>query len=455
MGVSSELEIQIYRVDDFEHHVPESIVKAFKDVVKQAGKQYRSGDVYHGSFEEHEASSRKPVVENKIFHPHNEIMAEAIQDVNVQVYKVPQPATPEGVRSEGDDFIIHCPLDLMDALSNQIAFHNQQSEEVKEYSITIREYKDKYKHPQANECFIDIDADFKNHDPLASLFAKELTKRNIKTIVDINMATTTATREQQETQVVFDGANLSLYLKKCSREFLDELILTFGEEGVKALDFAHTTKAKRASAYDLMIAEENEEKFLIVKEFYDLVVGNASQMKEALKEFQDARDEYQKVKDSYQSKLDARVKKLGTQFKIKKEHRKQHNEILGKLQRAKAIKKGLKGYGTAVALAHVDGIQDQVIASASYIAAKTSELAKQEKLDDKTLDGTERLVDKLSGKIDNLIANVQHDDGQPNGLANRLVVETKTQMDSLHAKVKEAAHSSQKDAEKEKQSTKS
>ena len=46
---------------------------------------------------------------------------------------------------------------------------------------------------------------------------------------------------------------------------------------------------------------------------------------------------YQDVKDSYQSKLDARVKKLGNQFEIKKEHRKQHNEILGKLQRAKTI----------------------------------------------------------------------------------------------------------------------
>lgn len=65
MGVSSELEIQIYRVDDFEHHVPKSIDKKFNDEVKKAGKQYQSGDMYPVSFDEHEASSRKPVVENK------------------------------------------------------------------------------------------------------------------------------------------------------------------------------------------------------------------------------------------------------------------------------------------------------------------------------------------------------------------------------------------------------
>lgn len=452
MGISSELEIQIYKVDDFEHHVPKSIDEAFKAEIKKAGKQYRSGDVYPGSFEEHEASSRKPVVENKIFHPHDEVMAEAIQDVNVQVYKVPQPASPDGGRSGKDDFIIHCPLEQIDALSNQIAFHNQQSEEVEEYSITIREYRDKCKHPQANECFIDIDADFKNpEDPsllrLAQELQQEINKRHIKLTEDLTMTTATKTKpqDQQETQVVFDEDNLSVYLKKCSREFLDELILTFGEDGVKALDFAHTTKAKRATAYDLMIEEQNEEKYQAVEEFYNLVVGNASQMKEALTKFQKAKEEYQEAKDSYQSVLDARVKRLGQKFDIKKEHRKQYNEILGKLKRAKTIKKGLKGYGTAVALAHVDGIQDQVIASASYIAAKTSELAKQEKLDDKTLEGTERLVDKLSDKIDNIIANVQNDDGQPNGLANRLVTELK--ITELNNKVKEAA-------EKEKQSAK-
>ncbi|MGB5635377.1 MAG: hypothetical protein WBM86_21700 [Waterburya sp.] len=436
----NEIKIQIYKVDDFDHHVPESIDESFKAEVKNAGKQYQSIRDYLVSSEEHEVSCDEPVIENEIFHSINGVNAEAIQDVDVLIYEV------------GDNFMIHCPLEQMDALANQIAFHNQQSKEGDEYSITIREYKANCKNPSSNECFISIDADFKNHDPLASLFSKELNKRNIKKIEDITMTTSTKNKPQDnqaqdKVQVVFDGANLSLYLKKCSREFLDELILTFGDDGVKALDYSHTTKAKRASAYDLMIVEENEEKFLIVKEFYDLVVGNASQMKEALADFQKAREEYQEVKDSYQSKLDARVNKLGSQFEIKKEHRKQHNEILGKLQRAKQIKKGLKGYGTAVALAHVDGIQDQVIASASYIAAKTSELAKREKLDDKTLEGTERLVDKLSGKIDNLIANVQREDGQPNALANRLVSETKTQMDNLNAKVKEA--------EKEKQPAKS
>lgn len=439
----TKLEIHKYKIegDERHHNVPKHSTPDFEEAVSSLDRKWEHLDkmTYHpteGDYrtrsEDKEYINRTGDKEN-FYHPlegldYQEIEA-VLETVKIKKYRVSY--------QNQYSWIVYCPHDGYQSFEKFCADYQHEFELLDEDSISIKQYQDFCNNHLPYETPIPIG----QYDDLAYLFNQEVNNRNINK-EDLTMTPATETKPSQDTQdtqaIQFDGANLSLYLKKCSREFLDELILTFGDEGVKALDFAHTTKAKRASAYDLMIVEENEEKFLIVKEFYELVVGNASQMKEALADFQKAKEEYQEVKDSYQSKLDARVKKLGNQFKIKKEHRKQHNEILGKLQRAKQIKKGLKGYGTAVALAHIDDIQDQVIASASYIASKTSELAKKEKLDDKTFEGTERLVDKLSGKIDNLVANVQTEDGQPNALANRLVVETKTQMDNLNAKVKEA-----------------
>lgn len=132
MATPNELKIQIYKVDDFEHHVPESIDEAFKAEVKQARKQYQSINDYETLSDSHEESSRKPVVDNKIFHSTDGVLIEAIQDINVQIY---ESYSLDGGRSEGDNFIIHCPLEQTDVLERQITFKNQQSKEIKEYSF--------------------------------------------------------------------------------------------------------------------------------------------------------------------------------------------------------------------------------------------------------------------------------------------------------------------------------
>ena len=182
----NELIIQIYKVDEFEHHVPKSIEEDFVAEVKKAKKHSQPiDDPYQTSSEEHQEACDSPVIDNKIFHFPDKVWSEAIEDVDVLIYELPQ--------AERDDFIFYCPLDLGDALEHQIAFHNQQSKEGEGYSTTIREYQERSKNPQANECFISIDANFQNYDPLASLFSKELTKRNIKKIEDIDMTTDTAT----------------------------------------------------------------------------------------------------------------------------------------------------------------------------------------------------------------------------------------------------------------------
>lgn len=160
---------------------------------------------------------------------------------------------------------------------------------------------------------------------------------------------------------------------------------------------------------------------------------------------EDLDNRYHHVPEHLASEFQESVNSLGKKWELlanktyhqDKEEYETKPENQGRLYRAKLIKKGLKAYGTAVAVAHVDGIQDQVIASAAYVAAKTSELAKEQKVDDKRLQATETLVNNLIGKVDNFIANVQDEKGQPNAFANKLVAETKTQRNHLDTKLKE------------------
>ena len=148
MGEDNQLSISKYKVDKFEHHVPQSLEQLFKDEVKNAGKRWESMDTYLTSPDDHDDACRKPVVDNKIFHPTNEIEKETIQDVNVQKYEVSR---------SGDKWIIHCHLDAIDQIINQLKFNDCQYMELDEYTITIQEYQDCYRNPPNNEIFIPID----------------------------------------------------------------------------------------------------------------------------------------------------------------------------------------------------------------------------------------------------------------------------------------------------------
>ncbi len=183
-----KLSISIYKVDDFEHHVPELLDKAFKDEVKKASKKCTCIEQYSGVSEEHEASCDKPVVDNKIFHSISGVSTEAIEEVNIQKY--------ETYQFEEDKVIVHCPLELMDKLIEQLTSNNCQYKELGEYSKTIREYQDDCRN-FPNETFISIDASFEELDyQLASLFAKELKKRNIN---KENLTMTANTKEKNKT----------------------------------------------------------------------------------------------------------------------------------------------------------------------------------------------------------------------------------------------------------------
>ena len=159
------IKIQKYKVDDFEHHVPEFIDEAFKAEVKKANKKcHPIADSYPVSPERHQEACNNPVVDNKIFHSQDGVWLEAIENVDVLIYEVT------------DDFIIHCPWHQMDALEIRIKVHNPQYEEGEPYSLTIREYQDKVKH-STNPCFYplvpkDISSEEFDYE-VASWFAQE------------------------------------------------------------------------------------------------------------------------------------------------------------------------------------------------------------------------------------------------------------------------------------------
>lgn len=397
----------MYKVGDFEHHVPESIDKAFKDEVKKAGKSPQPiGDPYSVSSDRHQEACDNPIEANRIFHPPNEVWTEAIKEVLVQVYEVSQ--------SEGDNFIVHCPLDLIDALANEVKFNEAQSSEIDDYFLTIREYRDNCKNPPDNKHFIEIDADFKNYDPLASLFSKELNKRNIKTVKDTTMTTQTQTKPQDKTSVNAEEENLMKYLGSCTRAFLDELILTFNdEEALKLYQYAHSTKKKQNVMYQIVTKdlEKGSEQLTAIKDFHDYVQGSAKDVEEA-----------QDTMKSYRAGLQGKVNDIGTKFVINEQTKDCQKEILGQMKCNKDIEEGLKGYGKAVVAGHIIGKEKQVVAAADHIAVEvSSKVIKYQDLSDKSLEGVKKVTRNTNKGINKIVQTLLDKEGNLNAKADSLL----------------------------------
>ena len=427
-----EININKYKVDDFEHHVPESIDQAFKDVVKNAGKSSTHIDHYLVLSEEHEENCRKPVIDNKIFHLSTEVLNEAIEEVDIQVYKVNRTEKTSSEYSSEQEFIVHCPLDWMDNLTRQLEELNFEVKEIKEYSLIIQEYKEQCNNPSNGDSYVPIDANF-DEDDLSFLFSKEVIKRkNNKEELTMTTATATATnftQDQQHSSVKNEQPNLMAYVSSCTRAFLDELILTFNDEEVlKSYQYAHSTKKKQDAMYKAINKNpaNSMEQYNAVKDFHDYVQLSAESVKEA-----------QDTMNSYKTGLRSRVNNIEKNFKIKPETRKVQQEILGQQKCTKLIENGLKGYGKAVVAGTVIGKQDEVVAAANYIAVEVSKIANAQNVDDKTLKGVETVIKNVNSGINNLVASLHTEEGELNALASKLAVETKQQRDNVTNKVNE------------------
>lgn len=418
----NELEIHKYKIKGkkFEHHLPESLVEDFKAEVKKAGKRWQFIGDYKISSDRHQEScdnSAIEVIEDKIFHPPDELLIETIQEINIQVCEVFQP--------NKDNSIFHCPLDDRIAnLANHIKFNDAQSKEVERYPITIREYRDKCKNRQANENFIDIDDNLEINDPLASEFA-QINKEDIKTIEDITMTTATETKVQDKTSASksslpelanAEKENLMEYLGSCTRAFLDELILTFNdEEALKLYQYAHSTKKKQNVMYQIVTKdlEKSSSQFEAIKEFHDYVQGSAESVNEA-----------KETMKSYRAGLQGKVNDIGTKFVIKEQTKERQKEILGQVKCNKDIEEGLKGIGKAIVAGHIIGKKDQVVAAANHISEEvSSKIIKYQDLSDKSLEGVKKVTRNTNKSINKLVQTLLDKEGNLNAKANGLVVE--------------------------------
>ncbi len=231
-----------------------------------------------------------------------------------------------------------------------------------------------------------------------------------------------------EVEIEFSQDELMKYLRKCNRDFLDQMILTYGQKGLEKLETAHSATSKRQELYKLMIADENQEamgkKYLLIRDLYYYETKSATVIAKA-------KEEYQATMDEYKGGLEARVANIEGQFPATKEVEDGHRQLLGKQKRSKIIANGLKSYGKAVAVAHIDGVQDQVIASGMFVAAQASEVAKRQDLQNsKTEEQTKTFLRNVNPIINANIASLFKDNGEPNGLANRLAAEAKHERDT-------------------------
>ena len=175
-------------------------------------------------------------------------------------------------------------------------------------------------------------------------------------------------------QMKMNEKDLMKYLGRCSREFLDELVLTFNDmEGLEKYQYAHSTKKKREEIYRLILQNKDFGKFETVKDFHDYVSGSAEDIAEAKRL-------YKETMDSYKAGLESKVAKLSLDFEIQDETRELQQEIKGQQKCCKLIENGLKGYGKAIVAGHIIGKQEQVIAAGKYVAVEASRIAREQNL---------------------------------------------------------------------------
>ena len=391
--MESEIKINKYKVDDFEHHVPESIYKEFENKVRKESKKYDQLGDYKVSSEEHEESCNKPVVDNKIFHSSSGVNVEAIEEVNIQKYEISQ--------SEGDNFIVHCPLDLMEQLANQVKCNEAQSNELDEYSLTIREYRDKCKNSFNNECFIDIDANFQEHDPLASLFAEELKRRNMK---QEDLIMNNATSEKQTDKLEF---TLEQQLKALNDEQYLTLFSLYGKEGIKEYnELIEDCKNLDEAKLDIVEAlagrikndnaEHQPELLELIAKYHFDYLGKDATLDRLKTEIKETRKDLKDIVNGFNKKLNKLVPE--DKLLLLKQEKEERKLNKAKLRRQKRIERGLDAHLMAVACAVIEDGQEggeQYIEKATQQARKV--LNKTTKVVEE-MDNNDQLPDPKSEK---------------------------------------------------------
>ena len=215
--------------------------------------------------------------------------------------------------------------------------------------------------------------------------------------------------------------DLMRYLGSCTREFLDELVLTFNDiDGLEKYQYAHSTKKKREEIYRLILQNEDFDKFGTVKDFHNYVSGSAD-------DIADTKRKYKEAMDSYKAGLDSRIAKLSLKFEIQNDTRELQQEIKGQQKCCKLIENGLKGFGKAVVAGHIIDKQEQVIAVGNYVAVEASKIASNQNLEDKSIKGVKTVMKNVNPSIDNLVASLHTERGEPNAKVDSLVVATSEQ----------------------------
>lgn len=412
-------------LDDRYHHVPKHLTSEFQEKVFELGKQWELKPSLSYKIDEEEYETNPDNASN-VHHPLDKInhqeLGDILDPIEIYFFGVKNSQTQEKLR-------FYVPSNSVDSFTRYKEKEGYTFDaKLGARNFSTARYQKLCEAPPPDIIPIRIGAD---EDDLAREFEEELTKRNIN---KEDLIMTTSIQEQNKSlnlsnEKAMMEKDLMKYLGSCTREFLDELVLTFNdEEALQSYQYAHSTKKKRGEIYRLIVQNVDVDKFHIVKDFYNYVSGSAEDIAKAKKE-------YQETMTSYKSGLQSRVEGIRLQFEIKPETRDYQKQILGQMECCKLIENGLKGYGKAVVAGHVIGKEDQVVAAANYIAVEASQIVKHQDLSDKSLEGVKKLVKNVNSGINNLVATLHDENGELNAKANSLVAETVEQRKQMTDKI--------------------
>ena len=285
--MSEQIEIHKYKIkgnngedlDHRYHHVPASLESSFRKELHILGKQWEFSPSEPYFFDEEEYETT-PDDDKNVHHPLNGINRKELGDILNPIEIYGYTVKKDSVK---DRWQFYVPSDGHKAFEKYLERQGYtRIAKLGSRSYSSIRYQKLCRCPTTRKRFIPVG----EYDNLSHEFEEELTKRNINK-EDLIMTTATLTKPNTEApEMAFDQERLMEYLMNCSREFLDELILTFDKEALETYQYALTTKRKRDEMYKLMCKEQDMTKYTLIQNYSNHVTKSAESIKEAKQEYQ-------------------------------------------------------------------------------------------------------------------------------------------------------------------------
>ena len=187
-----------------------------------------------------------------------------------------------------------------------------------------------------------------------------------------------------ENRMKINGTELTASLEFCSADFVEKLVISFGDEAVKDLENTSTLKAERELLETLILEAEDETvaEMMVesIKDFAQFVQKNEADLRKSKAALDQARNTYKKDKQKYEENTHNKLEALDEEFEIDPEklaaYQLAQNKLRAKKLRAKARHRGLVAIAKGTVAATIDGVENQYFKTTTAVVTKTIEETK-------------------------------------------------------------------------------